>query len=64
MEVYGITAHSLKSTSGTIGANEVEKIALILEHAAENNDIDFVRKEQEALFEKYTQVLDRIRECI
>lgn len=64
MEVYGITAHSLKSTSGTIGANEVEKIALILEHAAENNDIDFVKKEQEALFDKYTQVLDRIRECI
>lgn len=64
MEGYGITAHSLKSTSGTIGANEVEKIALILEHAAENNDIGFVRKEQEALFEKYTQVLDRIKECI
>lgn len=64
MEGYGVIAHSLKSTSGTIGAEEVAKIALILEHAAENNDIDFVRKEQEALFEKYDQILDIIKECV
>ena len=64
MENYGVLAHSLKSTSATIGAAELSQMALALENAAAEKNVEFVRREQGAVFEKYEQLLDRIRECI
>ena len=64
MENYGVLAHSLKSTSATIGAAELSQMALALENAAAEKNVEVVRREQGAVFEKYEQLLDRIRECI
>ncbi len=61
---YGILVHSVKSTSATIGAMDVSHLALKLEKASGSNDIDLIRKEHDAFIDKYTALLDVIRECV
>lgn len=64
LENYGILIHSVKSTSATIGAMDVSHLALKLEKASGSNDIDLIRKEHDAFIDKYTALLDVIRECV
>ena len=61
---YGVLIHSVKSTSATIGASGLSKTALELEKASNNKDIDFIRKEHDAFMDRYTKLLDVIRECV
>ena len=64
MNNYGVLIHSVKSTSATIGASGLSKTALELEKASNNKDIDFIRKEHDAFMDRYTKLLDVIRECV
>ena len=61
---YGVLIHSVKITSATIGAAGLSKTALELEKASNNKDIDFIRKEHDAFMDRYTKLLDVIRECV
>ena len=61
---YGVLIHSVKSTSATIGAMEVSRIALRLEKAANNDDSCLIRNEHDAFMDKYTDLLEVIKECI
>ena len=61
---YGVLIHSVKSTSATIGASGLSRTALELEKAANSKDFDFIRKEHDAFMDRYTKLLDVIRECV
>ncbi len=61
---YGVLIHSVKSTSATIGASGLSRTALELEKAANSKDLDFIRKEHDAFMDRYTKLLDVIRECV
>ena len=60
---YRITVHSLKSTSRTVGADDVSELARELESAAKSGDrvfIDAHCKELEALYSKIVSVISGI----
>ena len=61
---YGIIVHSVKSTSATIGAMEVSQIAQKLEKAANDSDIEYVKREHGSLIKAYSSLLDSIRESV
>ena len=61
---YGVLIHSVKSTSATIGASEVSHIAQKLEKASNDKDIGLIRKEHNAFMDKYTGLLEVIKECV
>ena len=53
---YSIRVHSLKSTSRTIGAEELGEKAKELEDAGKNGDIEFIRKNHDAFIELFMRV--------
>lgn len=57
---YQILAHSLKSSSKTIGANEIFELAKMLEEAASISDCDFILKNHETLLKLYHELTDKI----
>lgn len=52
-EAYTITVHSLKSTSIAIGAQQVFELALMLEQAGKNRDVDTMVKYTPELLRVY-----------
>lgn len=58
---YQILVHSLKSSSKSIGAEELSAKALELETAAKTNDIDFIHAHHAALMDTYQTLLLNIR---
>ena len=50
---YGILIHSVKSTSATIGAMELSRLAQKLEKASNNKDIGLIRNEHDVFMDKY-----------
>lgn len=58
---YQILVHSLKSSSKSIGAEDLSAKALALESAAKMGDIDFIRDNHEDLMQTYLILLDNIR---
>lgn len=58
---YQILVHSLKSSSRSIGAEELSAKALALESAAKIRDIDFIRAQHEDLMSTYLTLLANIR---
>jgi len=60
IESYRIHVHSIKSSSGNIGAHEISKLAESLEMAAENEDTDFIEAYHHVFIKKLETVLDKI----
>ena len=50
---YTISVHSLKSTSRSVGADKISKLAKKLEQAGSNRDVETIRRETPALLEMY-----------
>jgi HPt (histidine-containing phosphotransfer) domain-containing protein len=61
---YGILVHSVKSTSATIGAMELSRLAQKLEKASNNKDIELIRNEHHVFMDKYMKLLEVIKECV
>ena len=57
---YQILTHSLKSSSKTIGANEIFELAKMLEEAASISDYSFILKNHETLLKLYRELTDKI----
>lgn len=57
---YEILVHALKSTSKAIGAISFSDIAKNLEYAAKNGDYDYIKKNHDAAFNEYKEVLAKI----
>ena len=57
-----IKAHALKSTSLTIGAEELSEKARALEQAGRNGDTEYIRQNHSELLEAYDKVCRSIQE--
>ena len=57
-KTYGLLVHSLKSTSGTIGATALSEIAAGLEKAANENDAEKIREDHESALELYRKAAE------
>ena len=58
---YAICVHALKSTSKTIGANDLSDISLRLEMAANESDASLIRAEHDSMLTQYKKVVEAIR---
>lgn len=58
---YQILVHSLKSSSKSIGAEELSAKALALESAAKIRDLDFIHDNHEDMMQTYLMLLHNIR---
>ncbi|MCR5774425.1 MAG: response regulator [Lachnospiraceae bacterium] len=59
-ENYGITVHALKSTSKMIGAIKLSEIALRMENAAKEADVNAIRTEHEEMMILYKRVVGQL----
>ena len=59
---YGLLAHSLKSTSRTIGADALAGMAAVLEKAAKEGDADRIRLDHDAVLDLYRLTADAAEE--
>ncbi len=62
IETYRIEMHALKSASGSIGANEVSKLAMDLEEAALNGDMSYINSHTESFLRIFSALLGAIKE--
>lgn len=60
MANYRIVAHSIKSNSYYVGANELGDFAKEMEFAARDMDVDFILKMHEVFKESYSQIVRNI----
>ncbi len=63
-ENYGIHAHSLKSTSKTIGALVLSEHAKELEFAAKRGDTEYIKEHHETVMQEYGAVLKGVGEVL
>lgn len=63
-ENYTISVHALKSSSRTIGANELSACAAGLEQAGKNQDIPYIEENHPKLIGLYQTCCTQIRNCI
>lgn len=61
---YRVIVHSVKSTSLTIGAEELSEKAKALELAAADGDAAFVRSNHQDMIDTYTDILNKISEAL
>ncbi len=61
---YAVKVHALKSTSLTLGAQELSGQAKALEKAGKNGDEAFIRQNHEALLVSYDAVCKGIADSI
>ena len=64
MKQYAILAHSLKSTSMTIGAVLLSDHAKLLEFAAKEGNEEYIKKNHKSVMEEYSSLLDGIRKVL
>ncbi len=60
---YGTLVHSMKSTSKTIGANELSAACLALEKAADGADMDFIRENHDRMIEDYKKLISALADA-
>ncbi len=58
---YQIHVHALKSTSKTVGLMEVSEQARMLEEAAKNGDVSYIRETHEAMMADYRKTVEVLR---
>ncbi len=63
-ENYRVEVHALKSTSRTVGLNELGNLAEENEHAIKDENIDFVLEHHAPMMEFYAQTLRGIKRCL
>ena len=61
---YRVMAHAIKSTSLTIGAEELSAKAKALEYAAADGDMGFIRDNHDEMIAMYTDILTKIKEAL
>ncbi len=61
-ENYGIKVHALKSAAKLIGAMELSEKARLMEEAAKNNDIDYLRDNNYELLSQYRAFKDTLKD--
>lgn len=61
---YRVIIHSVKSTSLTIGAEELSEKAKALEFAAADGDAAFVKANHQEMIEMYSDILNKISEAL
>lgn len=59
---YAVKVHALKSTSLTIGAEQLSEKARMLEQAGRNNDIEYIHQNHSDLMQIYDRVCKSIAE--
>ena len=59
-EDYAVKVHALKSTSLTIGAEELSERAKALEHAGKKEDVAFIRENHPELLRMHEEVCSSI----
>ena len=59
---YTVKVHALKSTSMTIGAEDLAERARLLEQAGKTKDIDYIRHNHDALLRLYDEICKTIAE--
>ena len=59
---YTVKVHALKSTSLTIGAEQLAEQARLLEQAGKNNDLEYIRKNHPSLLRLYDKLCETIAE--
>lgn len=57
---YRVVTHAIKSTSLTIGAEELSEKAKALELAAADGDAAFIKANHDAMFNEYAELLGKI----
>ncbi len=63
-ENYRILVHALKSTSRTIGADDMSEEARRLEHAARENDINYINENTQRVLLIYHKLISRIKNVL
>lgn len=58
---YRVVVHAIKSTSLTIGAEELSQKAKALEMAAAESDADFVKANHQDMMDMYSDILTKIK---
>ncbi len=58
--LYGMKAHSLKSTSRFIGASKLSSFALKMEEAGERKDASFIKENHERFLSFYRSYLEKL----
>lgn len=61
---YRIQVHALKSTSLSIGANEVSEQAKKLEQAAKEGDIAYIQEHHEEVMNQYKELLSKLKKVL
>jgi signal transduction histidine kinase/CheY-like chemotaxis protein len=61
LALFTTQVHALKSASGSIGANEISRLAAELEEAGKNGSVDFIRERLAAFRENLSGLIGRIR---
>ena len=61
---YRIQAHSLKSTSRMIGADQLSQTAKEMEDAAKDSDAPYIKTHHREFLEEYRETVRRIREAV
>ena len=59
---YRVVAHAIKSTSRTIGAEELSDKAKTLEYAAADGDLNYIKDNNDTLLNMYSDILEKIRD--
>ncbi len=60
LENYGITAHSIKGASLSVGATDIADMAYSLERAAKRGDINYIWDHHEELTAEYKKILSML----
>ena len=60
LENYGITAHSIKGASLSVGATDIADMAYSLERAAKRGDINYIWDHHEELTTEYKKILNML----
>ncbi|MDD6812090.1 MAG: ATP-binding protein [Lachnospiraceae bacterium] len=61
LDNYRIQVHALKSTSLTIGAVTLSKLAEQMEHAAKEGNVDFIKTHQDEMMHQYIELLEKLK---
>ena len=62
MKDYEVLVHAMKSNAGSVGAEELQAMALRLEEAAAEGRMDIIKAEHKAFMDRYKDIVSLIRD--
>ena len=63
-ENYTVKVHALKSAARIIGADKLSELAMELEEAGKNKDIEFIRENTNVLLDRYRDLHERLLDAL